>query len=286
MAGAVTRWSGAALVALVLAACGQEPLLQQLVVSPSDSQVTRNLQGRVTATAIYADGSQRDVTAEATWSVEDETYASTAGQGLVQATTPGATYVVASFGGLKGSGRFEVLEATLVSIEVTTPSEPLVAGLTARAVAYGTFTDGSVRDISSSVTWSVSSAGAAVAGSGEVRGLVAGLVQVQASVGPIAAAASIQVRPAELVALTVEVSKAEPRQGDLVTFSATGVYTDGSQADLSGQVVWTSADDQVAKVYSFVKPGAVLAYLAGATTVTAFHPATGLSSVADFVVLP
>ncbi len=284
MTKTTTRWSG--LVALALAACGQEPMLQGLEVSPADSQVIQNLQGRVTATAVYDDGSRRDVTAEATWSVQDQTYASTAGQGLVQATTPGATYVVASYQGLRSSGRFEVLQATLVSIEVVTPPGPVAAGLTARAIAYGTFTDGSVRDVSSSVAWSVSGQAAAVAGSGEVQALVPGLVEVRAAIGATVAAASLQVSPAELTAISLDVSKPEPRQGDLVTFTATGSYTDGSLADLSGQVVWSSGDDEVAKVYSFVKPGAVLAYLAGQTTVTAFHPASGLTGVAIFVVLP
>lgn len=275
------------LVALVvLAACGpQEAQLQQLQISPLVTEVTENLQANVVATAVYSDGSTKDVTAEVAWSTVDAAVAS-AGAGVVQAAAPGSTYLTAAYAGLETSARVDVIAATLLSLRIDTDAASLPVGLTARATASGTFSDGSTRDVTAAVVWSASSAVVEFQAGGQVRAVRAGVVELRGTIGATAAVAPFEVTDAAPVSITVQGVGAELALGVDMPIQVMAHYTDGSlrnvTADASVQVL-----DQGAALLDALEGLAGLQYLRGLRSGASEVRATfaGLSAAARFQVV-
>ncbi len=236
---------GLAAAVAVLAACGQPVRLQQLQVAPVVTEVTENLQADVIATAVYDDGSTRDVTAEVAWSTVDAGVASAAA-GRVQAGAPGRTYVTAAYAGLQASARVDVVAATIVSLEVTSDAATVPAGLSARLTATGTFSDGSVRDVTTAAEWTASGAVEVLPG-GQVHALNwPGLAMVRATVGQAMAAVRLEVTAAAALELTVVGASAPLPLGLAHDFHVLARYTDGTTRDVTGAAAVSVADGAVA----------------------------------------
>ncbi|MBL0274787.1 MAG: Ig-like domain-containing protein [Anaeromyxobacter sp.] len=243
------RRFGLLLATLALAACGQQPeaTLQQLQIAPVVTEVTENLQAEVVATAIYSDGSRRDVTAEVAWSSQDEQVATTPGAGRVQAGAPGSTYLIAQLDGLQTTARVDVAAATLLSLQVSTAQAAVPAGLSAQAQALGTFSDGSVRDVTASVVWAASSRAVSIQAGGELRALAPGLVELRAYVGDVTGSAQVEVTAAAVVSLSLE-GVARLAAGLATPVRLIATFTDGSVADVSAQATFEIANADVARM--------------------------------------
>lgn len=227
------RWLGVVAATMTLAACGQEAQLQQLQISPVVTEVTENLQANVVATAVFSDGSQVDVTAQVTWGTVDPSIAS-ASAGVVQAGVPGTTYVTASYAGLETTARVDVVAATLVSLEVSADMATVPAGLTARAQAFGTFSDGTVRDVTDAAQWSVTG-DAQVEGAGQLRTLSPGLVEVRAAIGAAESAVTLQVTDAAPAELLIAGLGDPLPLGVATALQVTARFTDGTERDVTAE---------------------------------------------------
>jgi hypothetical protein len=282
-----TRRFAVLVAGLVLVACGQQEVrLQELQISPVVTEVTENLQADVVATAVYSDGSTEDVTAQVEWSTEDAAIAAMdTAAGRVQAGAPGRTYLAASYAGLKATARVNVLAATLLSLQVRTEAASLPTGLTTRATVLGTFSDGSVRDVTAAVVWSVNGA-AQVMADGLVKALAPGRAQVLASIGDAASSALLEMTEAAVQSIALQVSSQDVHAENLIYFTATATLTDGTTSDVTRQVAWTSSLPQVAIIFNDIEPGAVLAFTPGTATITALDPASQVSGTYELVVSP
>jgi hypothetical protein len=160
-----------------------------------------------------------------------------------------------------------ILAPTLTSIAVT-PGNPSVAkGLTQQFSASGTFTDGSIQDITDSVAWTSSDITiATIDGTGlaSTRGM--GSVTITATDGLVSAATSLTVTAAELTSIAVTPSNPSITAGITQQLTATGTYTDGSTQDLTSTVGWTSSNTAVATVDG---AGLATALTTGSATITA-----------------
>lgn len=232
---------------VVLAACGQEARLQALQVTPPVTEVTEHLRANVTAIAVYSDGTQRDVTAEVQWTSQDAAVAS-AEAGVVQAGQPGSTYLTAAWSGLETSARVDVVAATLLALQVTTDAATLPAGLTARASASGTFSDGSTRDVTASVQWSASGGAVTVDAAGTVRAVLPGLVDVVATLDGATAAAPVEVTEAQAVSLELRNVAAALPLGLTAAFQVVATFTDGTVRDVTAEAALEVADAAIATV--------------------------------------
>ena len=123
------------------------------------------------------------------------------------------------------------------------------AGATQQFHATGTYTDGSTADLTSSVTWSSSDPSlATVDANGLATGVGVGTATVSATSGAVRGSAFMQVTPAVLGSLAVDPVLASVPAGATQQFRATGTYTDGSTADLTSSVTWSSSDPGLATV--------------------------------------
>jgi hypothetical protein len=260
-----TRRFGALMAGLVLAACGrQEVRLQQLQISPVVTEVTENLQADVVATAVYSDGSTEDVTAQVEWSTEDAAIAGLPAAGRVQGGAPGRTYLAASYAGLKTTARVDVLAATLLFLQVRTAAASLPSGLTTRATVLGTFSDGSVRDVTAAVVWSVNGA-AQVRADGLVKALAPGRAQVLASIGDTASSALLEMTEATARSLSVSLQEAPLPLGLRVGVQVLATFTDGTTRDVTADATLGVGDGTLASLQGSTLVGLV----AGLTELTA-----------------
>lgn len=231
--------------------------LQSIEVTPSSFELAAGYEKQYEATGLLSDGSTIELTDAATWSSSDEDVATVGNDpdaGEVTAVKKGSAIIQAAFGGKTGSNELTVTDAVLVSIAVSADSGSLAAGYKQTYTAQGTYSDNSTGDLSSQVLWSVSNDTLALisnddASKGEATALVAGgPLNVIATSDGVSGTKALTVTSAVLVSIGVSADVTELPAGQEQQFVATGVYSDGSDLDLTDQVTWNSSDELVAQV--------------------------------------
>ncbi|MDH5354171.1 MAG: Ig-like domain-containing protein, partial [Gammaproteobacteria bacterium] len=254
--------------------------LTSISVTPASATVVEGLPQAFVATGNYDNGSSVDLSSSAIWSSSDVTIATVDASGLSTGVAAGTATITATSGLISGSASLTVNVASLTSISVTPSTASVVEGSTQTFVATGNYDDGSSADISTSVSWTSSNnAIATVSASGLAAGVSQGSATITATGGLISGSASLTVNAASLTSISVTPSTASVVEGSTQTFVATGNYDNGSSADISSSVTWTSSNVTVATVDG---SGLSTGVAAGVATITA--TSGGVSATADLTV--
>jgi RHS repeat-associated protein len=99
-----------------------------------------------------------------------------------------------------------------------------------------------------------------------VLSLAEGSAVITATLNGGSATSTVTVTPAEVVSLTLAPQDPTRFVGEQAQLTATGTYTDGTTADLTTQVIWTSSNESVATITS---SGLVTALTVGTSLITA-----------------
>lgn len=234
---------------------------------------------RLTVLGAFSDGTERDVTGLVTWSDDhdDDDPVRVDAEGRCHAEVEGTVTLHASLGGLEVEVRLEVAPPAPVELRVAWPGAPLPAGAELTLGVTATMTDGSLRDATGLATLEVSDAAVAAPGPGGALVAVGpGTAEVRIRWLGAEATGAVVVVAAELRAVGVRLASGEPEAGHLLYFAATGTWTDGTTADVTGALRWSTTDAEVAIAYEWLQAGAVLARRAGTAEVVARDPATGV----------
>ncbi|HVV81990.1 MAG TPA: Ig-like domain-containing protein [Kofleriaceae bacterium] len=232
--------------------------LDSIEVDPAGDSVAAGLELQFSATGVYSDGSTLDVTADVTWSSSDDGILSISNaegsQGLAHGESTGQATVTAELGGVSGTADVEVTDAIVQSITIDPQEdEDLPAGLTRDYTATGTFSDGSVADITTQVLWETSDGGVldisnAAGSEGEATAIAVGTATITASLDGVSATKDVNVSAAILQSIEVTPADLTVALGLGPQFTATGLYSDQSLVDLTDQVTWSSSDEGVLTV--------------------------------------
>jgi hypothetical protein len=134
-----------------------EAKILQIQVTPFDPTIPVGFPQALTATAIYSDGSNRNITSLATWTSSAPFVAGVsdapATKGLLSTFTAGRTQIVATYAGGVGTADVTVTAAQLLSIDVVPGMAFATTGEVVSFRALGSFNDGSTLDITTYVTW-------------------------------------------------------------------------------------------------------------------------------------
>jgi hypothetical protein len=267
--------------------------LTRIEVSPPLKTLPVGLTQQFTATGIYSDGSNQDITSEVTWSADSEVIVIRGGEGTFTASAPGTALISASLNGISSedsstSSTLSVTAAELVSIAVSPSNSATPLGLNADFTATGTYTDGSTQDITTLVTWESSAPATAMVSNasgseGEVTPLATGTALISASLNGISSedsstSSTLSVSAAELLSITVTPSIESIMVGTTHQYAAMGIYTDSTTQNLTSSVTWSSSDNAVATVDNSASPGVATGVTIGTVNIDATEPTTGINA--------
>lgn len=241
--------------------------LIELSLTPAISRLPKGLSQPYQLRGAYSDGTSMDVTRNATWLSSAPTVASIDGAGLARTLDVGSAHIIASFGGRSASVTLEVTDATLTGMTVAPATVRLAKGLTQAMRVEGHFTDGSVADITANASWqSQNPAIVSIDSAGLARALSVGTTEIDATFDKHAASATLEVTNATLTAIELSPVSATVMRFGSQRYKAKGLFTDGSDQDITTQVLWSSSDGAVASIN---QKGVVKTPTVGFTTITA-----------------
>jgi trimeric autotransporter adhesin len=246
---------------------GSSPTLISITVSAAASSIPVNTAQQFAATGSYDNGSSADITALVTWNSSLPATAAISTTGSATAITAGTTTISATLNGITGSMMLTVTAPTLTGILISPDDLTLGIGINQQYVATAIYSDGTVDDLASGVTWSSSTTSTAtIDGSGLASTAGAGQTTLTATVGSFSDTTTLTVVPANLISISVSPNPSTIAVGTTQPFTAVGTFDDGS-TQLLTSVTWTSSQPGVATVDTAI--GVAAAVGAGTSSVTA-----------------
>ncbi len=159
--------------------------------SQDSGPITAGSSAQLTATAVLSDGTTIDVTSKATWTSSDPSVATVSAAGLITAVGPGTTTITCTYGGVTNTLVVTIAAPVkLQSISISPAGSSAAIGTTKQFVAQGTYADGSVRNITSTVAWTSSVPSVAtIIPTGVATAVSAGTTSIGASLNGVTASA-------------------------------------------------------------------------------------------------
>jgi uncharacterized protein YjdB len=177
-----------------------DPTLVSLSLSPSTASIHKGETQQFTVTGTFNNQSTKDVNGTVVWATSTGAIAAINSDGLATARAVGTATITVTSGSVSETGTLTVTPPILTSLAIAPASSSLALGTNEQLAATGTFSDGSTKDLSSSVTWtSTKPAVAAVSSSGRATTWSVGTVKVSANSGDFSASGSIVVLPVAAV---------------------------------------------------------------------------------------
>lgn len=217
-----------------------------------------------TATGVYTDGTNSDLTNQVLWASSNTGFATISNaagtRGQLKTVAAGTTNIKASLSGVSSADSpFTVNDATLASIAVEPATANLALGQSKQYKAIGSFTGpASTAEITGVVTWtSTAPAVATVSNAAASKGVVvsqsAGASVITASytsgtTTTVSPNANLEVTTAAIDSIVVTPDDEAVPKGFTRQLTATATLTDGSVADVTGVVTWSSENSNVATV--------------------------------------
>ncbi len=227
--------------------------LDSISVSPSNPSINQSQTQQFTATGTYSDGSTKDITASVTWASSNVAVAAIGvNSGFATGVAAGSSQITATLGSVVSP--VDTLTVTrsisLQSIAVSPANPSINQSQTQQFTATGTYSDGSTKSITTSVTWASSNTAVAAIGlnTGLATGITAGTSKISATLGSVSSASNTitVVKSISLQSIAVTPSSPSINQSQTQQFTATGTYSDGSTKDITTSVSWTSSNTSVA----------------------------------------
>jgi hypothetical protein len=231
--------------------------LISIAVDPALPTVASGLSQQFTATGTFSDTSTQDLTTQVTWASSDSAVATVSNamgsEGLAQTITAGSTLVSATLGSVEGSSSLTVSNAAVVSITIDPVNPSIAAGTQQQFTATGVFTDGTSLDVTTQVVWNSSATDVAVISNaggshGLAQSVAAGSTTISASMNSVSGTSTLAVTSATLQSISLEPLNSAIAQGTTQQFIATGGFSDGSTANVTTQVAWSSSNLTVASI--------------------------------------
>jgi hypothetical protein len=244
-----------------LTGCGdkQIPFLVSIAVAPAAADVPAGQTVQYQAEGTYSDNSMRDITNFVTWASSVLPVAAINAGGLASTFTQGTSTVTASLTGLNGtvngSATLTVGAPVLTSIFVTDAAMPLpgatsltmvtiAKGTSHQFLAYGIYSDGGVRNLTTMATWSSAPVSVAtITNAGLATGVTAGTATVTATDPTTSDSASVTLDVTSATVTSIAVAPANQTIAPLtlLPYTAVATFSDSTVQDVTLDVAWASS---------------------------------------------
>ena len=222
--------------------------LKSITVGAPNASIASGATEQLTASAVYTDNSTKLITSQAAWQSSDPTVATVSASGLLTALKSGNVTVTATWNSISGTVGVSVTAGALSSITVTPVAFSIASGQSKKLSALGTYADGTSLDVTNQATWSSSTSAASVDSTGLVTGSSAGASTITATIGSKTGSAIATVSTALLQTISLTPLTASIATGQTQSFIANGLFSDGSQTDITNGVSWSSAATNFATI--------------------------------------
>jgi uncharacterized protein YjdB len=265
--------------------------LVSIAVSPATPSIALGTTLQFTAVGSFDDGSTQLLTS-LTWSSSSTSVTSIDATGFASSTGTGIVTITAMSGGVSGTSSLTVTSANLVSIAVTPANSSMAVGTTKQFTAIGAFSDSSTQDITSTVTWTSSSAASAtINAQGIVSSVAAGSTTIKATFGSVSGSTPLTISTAHLVSITITPVNPRISAHTSIRFTASGTFSDGSVASNLSGISWKSNHPNIASIrgsgIAHGKKGGSVTISATASGVTGSTTLTvGTGTLISLVVTP
>jgi hypothetical protein len=262
IAATVTAISGS--VTLTVTA----PTLTAIQVSPATASVSKGTNVQYAATGTYSDGTTQTITTQVVWTTSNSSVAKiTSPGGLATTVGMGTATITATLAGVKASAVVTVT-APLVFLLVL-GGGTLPKGQSQQLAAWGIFADGRISNVTALASWSSSNTSVATVTNpgGLATAVNLGTSIITATLTGLSWRTQLTVTKPVLTSMQITPANATQAHGTTKQMTATGTYSDGTTANLTTQVQWTSSNVIVA---TFTRTaGALQANKVGTVKVTA-----------------
>ncbi|WP_342424257.1 Ig-like domain-containing protein [Paenibacillus sp. FSL E2-0178] len=224
-------------------------------------------------TAVYPDGTTKDVTGTAVWSSSDSSIAYVY-KGKIYGYTAGTATITATYG--DKSVQVDVDVAVARYLDLSEEQLSLKTSSTHALTLTATYADGSTEDVTSKAAWSSSDELVAFVKKGSLTTYkLAGTATISAVYGTLETSTQVEVGAvSKLVASDDNVFLQISGTKQLVL---TAVAGDGSSSDITSSAVWTTSDKSIA----LVSKGLITGYSVGTATLTGTYNGAAATVTVD-----
>lgn len=215
-----------------------------LSITTPPLNLAAGLSKQLAATGSYSDGSTVNVTSSVSWTSNNTAVATVdLHSGLVTAIATGSATITATLDGQSATLLITVTSAVLNAggLSITGPSHDLPAGVKAQLTASGSYNDGSTVDVTNDVSWSSDNTAVATVDlhSGLVTAVAPGIATITGVLGGESDTLSITVVPTVMTGIQITPPFINLVNGLTQPLAATGLFDNGTTADITAQVSWT-----------------------------------------------
>lgn len=223
--------------------------LTSLQLTPAEATVAKGSHQDYHVIGTYSDQSQRELTSEVDWRLTPAGLA-VMDKGDLQTLAVGQVSVVASFEGLSSpAAQLNITDAQMRGLQITPSDNQIAKGTDLVYAAQAVFSDGSVQDVTASVTWVSANPQVATISQGITHAETTGSTSIVAKLDGFSSnAANLQVTAATLDKIQVTPAISSIALGVEQDFTAIGTYSDNSTQALTDVVAWNSRDNNVATI--------------------------------------
>jgi hypothetical protein len=268
------------------------PVLQSIAIStPNNITSVLSLSTvTFTATGTYSNNTTKDITSQVTWNSSNTSVAPAPNSaGVTQTVTQGTTNIAASLGNISSTSTTLTVTGGNLANSPTLTNMTVVKGTSIPISVTGTFSNGTTRDITGALAWSVDNTNIATVTtvSGNrllVNAVATGTTTIRATypgstgVAQTSSAPLTVTNPALLTnGYTITLNTQDLTAGTSTRVTATASFNDNTTQDVTANIVLTSNSPTIASVGSvgpggtFVQGGIpiILGQTAGKTDITA-----------------
>lgn len=241
--------------------------VKKLEASAESVQLAIDDTEQIELTAVFSDGSTKDVTSQAYWTTDDSTVA-TVDAGEIVGISSGLAEIKARYGGKEVFITVNVTDETQepVSLEASDRNLKVVKGEEVELQIFAVYEDDSKREVTEDVLWQTSKRSVVNVVDGVLTAVGVGKATVTASYKGLSTKVNVEVIAEKKVAsVKLSKSKATLNVGQTVQITATATYTDGTKANVTASADWSTKRDTIADVDG----GLITAVGKGTTTITA-----------------